>query len=89
MINGTVFNKSVLKREIRVTGREMDEIIVPFIEKRLRDLLKQRPPENLSEAITIFKVWWRGTHPRVGRPSYPKPIDWDTIEKHINWREPT
>lgn len=84
MINGTVLcDKPFFKREVWVTGREM-EIIVPIIERGLKILLKQRQPEKLFEATQLFKVWWRGTHPRVGRPSYPKPIDWDTIEKYIN-----
>jgi len=74
---------SEFRREIWVTGHEM-ELILPAIERRLKILLKQRQPEKLFEATQLFKVWWRGTRPRVGRPSYPKPIDWETIEKYIN-----
>ena len=68
------------ERRHRISGGELPHVITA-IESQLREQLQTRA--NPREAEHLFRLWYRIRIHREGRPSYPEPITWNVIEKHL------
>jgi hypothetical protein len=51
--------------------------VLGLVKERLTHLIEAE--EDLTEAEQLFKVLYRFETYRVGRPSYPDPINWEII----------
>ena len=50
---------------------------------RLVHLLDERAPEDLLEASTLFRVWYRIHTHCTSKPAYPSHDTWDGIASNI------
>jgi hypothetical protein len=68
-------------RRYRLNESEV-EPVMGLVRCRLLELVEYR--EGLGEAELLFRVLYRFETYRVGRPMYPDPVTWETIQ---NWVE--
>ena len=52
------------------------------VKYRILQLLENQ--EDFIEAEALFRVLWRFENCQVGRPQYPKEINWQLIREYIN-----
>jgi hypothetical protein len=65
-------------RRMRLAGEEVAPIM-ELVRLRLQELAEARM--NLELAELLFRPLWRFHYPYPGRPSYPEPVTWSTIEE--------
>ena len=64
-------------RRYRLNGDEIP-VVLELVRLRLLELVKAK--EDLETAGILFRVLYRHQSYTPGRPTYPEPLEWGTIE---------
>ena len=69
------------ERRHRLHGFEVPEVIEGL---RLRLWYHLESRTNLLAATVAFRAYYRLIEHRAGRPDYPEPVTWETINDYVN-----
>lgn len=72
-------------RRYRLNGDEIP-IVLELVRLKLLELVKAK--EDLDTAGILFRVLYRHQSYTPGRPTYPEPLEWLTIEAFLRDIEP-